>query len=64
MEPDYFGDLNAMHDAEKARIFDGANPAISWSYETELNSAMPLGMAVHAPADVRAEAFGRALNLW
>ena len=63
--PDYFRSLDAMHEAEKACIYDrGGEYEVPSDYWMELCLAMPLGMAGHAPAEVRAEAFGRALNLW
>jgi hypothetical protein len=52
--PDYFTDLDAMHEAEKAipSEFDWAR------YRTLLKNDL------HATAAQRAEAFGRTLNLW
>ena len=63
--PDYFGDLNAMHEAEKA-----LPPSLRNTYCLRLCWAARLGegeeyFRVHcATAEERAEAFGRTLNLW
>ena len=58
--PDYFGSLDAMHDAEKA-ICDRLSYYIE--LEREMNTADST-LVVSATAAQRAEAFGRALNLW
>lgn len=68
--PDYVGDLNAMHEAEKA-LFENEEPE---RYREQLNKACGYGRAwkdseccpaiVHATSAQRAEAFLRTLNLW
>lgn len=64
--PDYFNDLNAMHEAEKVLTEKGVNTW--WAYVDHLNrnNPTPFGheTAVHATAAQRAEAFGLTLNLW
>jgi len=59
--PDFTGDLNAMHMAEKVLTPDRQ----VW-YETNLLVAMgkPFGAVWYATAAQRAEAFLRTLNLW
>lgn len=56
--PNYFEDLNAMHEAEKTiKVTD------KWRvYKYTLN-LMPID-DIHATAAQRAEAFGKTLNLW
>ncbi len=56
--PDYFGDQNAMHEAEKGLTteqahdyYDSLELSLGWEYAS-------------ATASQRAEAFGRTLNLW
>lgn len=71
--PDYFNDLNAMHEAEKVLTEQQFQTYLDWldvscGGELEL-SAMIDGPAfgfslVHATASQRAEAFGKTLNLW
>jgi len=64
--PDYFNDLNAMHEVEKILRSD------KWKWLSYVNSLneMPslqdewLCASLHATAAERAEAFGRTLNLW
>jgi len=59
--PDYFSDLNAMHQAEKA-ITD---PFLWNQYENNVADAMKYtGWICHVSASQRAEAFGLTLNLW
>jgi len=58
--PDYFNDLNAMHEAEKAL---GAGDRRKYT-----NSILGIGKlqfhSIHATAAQRAEAFGEAKGLW
>lgn len=62
--PDYFNDLNAMHEAEK-KLEDE-----KWDFLTHLTKVLMGYEGVtdwdraHATAAQRAEAFGRTLNLW
>lgn len=64
--PDYCGDLNAMHEAEKVLIEKGVN--YWWLYVGFINrhNPTPLGVetAVHATARQRAEAFLRTIGKW
>lgn len=67
--PDYFGDLNAAHEMEKSMTVDQA-----WIFTRHLSDLLGVsgGMGSgsvdewpwHATAAQRAEAFGKALNLW
>jgi len=68
--PDYFNDLNAMHDAETTLSDVQHN-----SYRMQLgvmirndkgrkDASMLSRRFLSSPAAQRAEAFGRALNLW
>ena len=67
--PDYFNDLNAMHEAEKMIL---KNADTGYVYDCELNievGAFEDGVVNymklwHATAAQRAEAFGRTLELW
>ena len=67
--PDYFNDLNAMHEAEKMIL---KNADTGYAYDCELNievGAFEDGVVNymklwHATATQRAEAFGKTLNLW
>lgn len=74
--PDYFKDLNAMHEAEKIlkltkkdtwnkRLVEIANGwpigELDRDYDFSISSIMG---AFSATADQRAEAFGKTLNLW
>lgn len=75
--PDYFHDLNAMHEAEKAltdaqrteytetlyRLIPAAECCISASYDGVQDFDGYFGL-LHAKSAYRAEAFGKALNLW
>ena len=64
--PDYLGDLNAMHEAEKVLTDKGVNAW--WAYVANINrnNPRPFGSetAVHATAAQKAEAFLRTLGLW
>lgn len=62
--PDYLGDLNAMHEAEKVLQ---THMAKWWNYASQLavmNKSLGHGGEAHATAAQRAEAFLRTLNLW
>ena len=59
--PDYFNDLNSMHDAEDTM----GDPQLWTEYDNQLASVMDhVGWKYHATAAQRAEAFGLALKLW
>jgi hypothetical protein len=64
--PDYFGDLNAMHEAEKVLDVSPESPgSIRYSYAYFVYILTPREMQpMRAPAAVRAEAFGLAMDLW
>ena len=58
--PDYFADLNAMHEAEKRLTNEEKT-----DYIRLLNNGdFSFRRLAFAPADQRAEAFGLTLNLW
>ncbi len=64
--PDYLGDLNAMHEAEKVRwmgdlnrLYNDAKTYAEWNRYQEL-----LHSNVHATSAQRSEQFLRTLNLW
>jgi len=63
--PNYFNDLNAMHEAEKVLKVEQ-----HFTFQVELARVIntityPLNFALlHATASQRAEAFGLTLNLW
>ena len=57
--PDYFSDLNAMHEVEKVLTTE------QWlSYWSFLSEVLKDTSILHADASQRAEAFGLTLNLW
>ncbi|NBW12674.1 MAG: hypothetical protein EBR82_32085 [Caulobacteraceae bacterium] len=56
--PDYFHDLNAMHEAEKV-----LRPMQRGQYRTELVYVLA-GADIFATAEQRAEAFLRAIGKW
>jgi hypothetical protein len=64
--PDYFNDLNAVHELEKVLTEKGVNAW--WEYVDHISrlNPTPFGRetAVHATAAQRAEAIGLTLNLW
>jgi hypothetical protein len=73
--PDYFSDLNAMHEAEKVLndvqkerfVFwlNHLHPSADIHYsEIEKDIRLEVFSLVSATATQRAEAFGRTLNLW
>jgi hypothetical protein len=62
--PDYFNDLNAMHEAEKVLSRGQLH-----RYMLNMQKVNGLGgnnhwLNFHATAEQRAEAFGKTLNLW
>ena len=57
--PNYFNDLNAMHEAEK--ILEVSQQK---EYEQLVSDSTCTMFKLHASARVRAECFGRTLNLW
>jgi len=63
--PDYFNDLNAMHEAEKVLTVDQLIEQAEWlgasSNEMPIKSWVVL---LRATAAQRAEAFGLTLGLW
>lgn len=64
--PDYFNDLNAMHEAEKVLLgmCDNDPQADLWiSYLANLVLAAPCCLREHATAAQRADAFCETLNL-
>ena len=62
--PDYFNDLNAMHEAEKV-LTNGQMGAYAYVLlETTDFRKKPCVWTFHATAAQRAEAFGRTLGLW
>lgn len=63
--PDYLGDLNAMHEAEKLLMDDVKlkRNYLEWLGWEDDYMASAISIC-HASAAQRAEAFGRALNLW
>jgi hypothetical protein len=61
--PDYFNDLNAMHEAEKVLWHEANNTAPRWlEYRKHLYAISD--DVCHATAAQRVEAFGKTLNLW
>lgn len=62
--PDYFNDLNAMHEAEKV-LTNGQMEAYAYVLLETTGFREKSGVwTFHATAAQRAEAFGRALGLW
>ncbi len=64
MVPDYFGSLDAMHEAEKTLLKDGPDSDLWLDYLMNVVACAPAWLSNHATASQRAEAFGRTLNLW
>jgi len=62
--PDYFGSLDAMHEAEKTLLKDGPDSDLWLDYLMNVVACAPAWLSNHATAAERAEAFGRTLNLW
>lgn len=60
--PDYLGDLNAMHKAEKCLYTK--HPDLWSDYIVAVEMITGSLSALHATAPQRAEAFLRTLNLW
>lgn len=61
--PDYLNDLNAMHEAEKVLLDNGAINSQRRQYDGWL-WGITAGRTISATAAQRAEAFLRTLNLW
>jgi hypothetical protein len=61
--PDYFNDLNAMHEAEKTICGENFDTPLWINYLCNLDRVVDKRRA-HATASQRAEAFGKTLNLW
>jgi hypothetical protein len=59
--PDYFNDLNACHEMEKALASDHMRDRMSDMLLLVSNDEFPMW---HASASERAEAFGLTLSLW
>lgn len=59
--PDYFNDLNAMHEAEKVLT---NNQRGDYSIKLQTITGGEWFLCYHATAAQRAEALGRTLNLW
>jgi hypothetical protein len=63
--PDYLADLNAMHEAENAKIYDeGGQSDKALDYLGNLVILAECGRSQSATAPQRAEALLRTLNLW
>lgn len=72
--PDYCGDLNAMHEAERWLATNTPLTTAYWRKVVEVvcdDADEPMNfdectmfLAITANAEQRAEAFGRTLNLW
>jgi hypothetical protein len=70
--PDYFNDLNAVHELEKVLNAGQINTYLSKLYEytkpakvgANTWEIISVRVAVHATATQRAEAIGLTLNLW
>jgi hypothetical protein len=64
--PDYFNDLNAVHELEKVLTEKGVNTW--WKYADHINRLNPTlfgrETAIHATAAQRCEAIGLTLGLW
>ncbi len=60
--PDYFNNLNAMHEAEK--LLTSSQWVSYWSFLEPLTCRPHNASILHATAAQRAEAFGHTLNLW
>lgn len=60
--PDYLNDLNAMHEAEKALIMDGAENQLL--YTLHLDDAAHPEPLFHATAAQRAKAFLKTIGKW
>lgn len=62
--PNYTGDLNAMHEAEKVLRTPSGDVSDAIALDRMHKYAELLGYAIDATASQRAEAFLRVLNLW
>lgn len=62
--PDYFHDLNAMHEAEKSLLLKKQMLYQGMIGKVTGNKCPALFGQIHATAAQRAEAFGKTLNLW
>jgi hypothetical protein len=64
--PDYFNDLNAMHEVENKCIYVNGEVEtdLALDYAMNLVIAAPAGRSMNATAAQRAEAIGKTLNLW
>jgi len=62
--PDYFNDLNAMHEAEKSLIGPGLGKWCEYVRHLKELCDEALHSEIHATAEQRAEAFGLTLGLW
>lgn len=64
--PDYYRDLNAIHEAEEVLLEAGRKGDWrSWDkYRTALEERAGSECACHTPATQRAETFLKTLNLW
>lgn len=61
--PDYFGDLNAIHSAERAHLETLTNRKYWLTLSDVIGNGIQIGHW-SATAAQYAEAFGRTLNLW
>jgi hypothetical protein len=62
--PDYFNDLNAVHELEKVLTNGQRRSYFYHLFGTQRLDDAELWKAVHATAAQRAEALGLTLNLW
>ena len=73
--PDYLGDLNAMHAAEKVLTYEQKEQFVFWMNhihpsadihhsDTQKDFRREVFSLVHSPASQRAEAFLRVMGLW
>jgi len=63
--PDYFGSLDAMHEAEKVLTEEQKKIYTAHLHPKELHHYLMADFLVcHATATQRTEAFGKTLNLW
>jgi len=65
--PDYFNDLNAMHEAHKTLEPDEQTEFVRWLRVVVLQSPVGIshpGQLINTTAAQRAEAFLKTLNLW
>lgn len=62
--PDYFNDLNAMHEAEKVLNIPVHMQKHAWNNYKATLETMTKGNSFHATAAQRAEAFLRTIGKW